>query len=165
MLSAWTNVHAGESRSHIARQKFRAIDALYAVPDARRVYHFINVELRGAERLARDLVHLNVDDGRLNKASRTGGKRIDSMTRMFETLSERTRPPPPPLKRRQGPGAPTHRSSHDGSSSKTGRAIIARLQKDGGLKGTDIANFTGVSKATVSRWGQRPEVAGIRRPS
>ena len=31
--------------------------------------------------------------------------------------------------------------------------FLARLQKDGGLKGTDIANFTGVSKATVSRWG------------
>ncbi len=31
--------------------------------------------------------------------------------------------------------------------------FIARLQKEGGLKGTDIANFTGVSKATVSRWG------------
>ena len=31
--------------------------------------------------------------------------------------------------------------------------FITRLQKDGGLKGTDIANFTGVSKATVSRWG------------
>ena len=31
--------------------------------------------------------------------------------------------------------------------------FIERLQKTGGLKGTDIANFTGVSKATVSRWG------------
>ena len=31
--------------------------------------------------------------------------------------------------------------------------LLARLQKTGGLKGTDIANFTGVSKATVSRWG------------
>ena len=30
--------------------------------------------------------------------------------------------------------------------------FITRLQEDGGLKGTDIANFTGVSKATVSRW-------------
>ena len=30
--------------------------------------------------------------------------------------------------------------------------FIARLQENGGLKGTDIANFTGVSKATVSRW-------------
>jgi len=30
--------------------------------------------------------------------------------------------------------------------------FIERLQKTGGLKGTDIANFTGVSKATVSRW-------------
>ena len=31
--------------------------------------------------------------------------------------------------------------------------FIERLQKTGGFKGTDIANFTGVSKATVSRWG------------
>ena len=98
-------------RSHIARQKFRAIDALFDVPDARRVYHFLNVELRGAEHLACDLVHLNVDDVRLNNTLSDWRKRIDSMTRMFETLSERTRPSPPPLKRRQGPGAPTHRSS------------------------------------------------------
>lgn len=31
--------------------------------------------------------------------------------------------------------------------------LIARLQKAGGLKGTDIANLTGVSRATVSSWG------------
>lgn len=30
--------------------------------------------------------------------------------------------------------------------------FIERLQAAGGLKGTDIANFAGVSKATVSRW-------------
>jgi uncharacterized protein (DUF2384 family) len=30
--------------------------------------------------------------------------------------------------------------------------FLERLQATGGLKGTDIANFTGVSKATVSRW-------------
>ena len=30
--------------------------------------------------------------------------------------------------------------------------FIERLQQAGGLKGTDIANFTGVSKATVARW-------------
>ena len=30
--------------------------------------------------------------------------------------------------------------------------FIQRLQDAGGLKGTDIANFAGVSKATVSRW-------------
>ncbi|GKY89449.1 hypothetical protein [Sinisalibacter aestuarii] len=29
---------------------------------------------------------------------------------------------------------------------------IEDLSKDGGLKGTDIANITSVSKATVSRW-------------
>ncbi|MXY51297.1 MAG: DUF2384 domain-containing protein [Gammaproteobacteria bacterium] len=31
--------------------------------------------------------------------------------------------------------------------------FLEQLQEAGGLKGTDIANFTGVSKATVSRWG------------
>lgn len=30
--------------------------------------------------------------------------------------------------------------------------FIERMQQAGGLKGTDIANFAGVSKATVSRW-------------
>ena len=30
--------------------------------------------------------------------------------------------------------------------------FIDRLQDDGGLKGTDIANFTNVSSATVHRW-------------
>ena len=30
--------------------------------------------------------------------------------------------------------------------------FIERLRQTGGLKGTDIANFAGVSKATVSRW-------------
>ena len=61
-------------RSHIARQKFRAIDALYTVPDARRVYHFINVELRGAERLARDLVNTSTSTtAGSTRPSRTGG--------------------------------------------------------------------------------------------
>ena len=49
-------------RSHIARQNFRAIDALFAVPDARGVDHFTNVDLRSTERLAGDLVHLDIDD-------------------------------------------------------------------------------------------------------
>ena len=32
--------------------------------------------------------------------------------------------------------------------------FIERLQNTGGLKGTDIANVCGVSKATVSRWSR-----------
>ena len=37
--------------------------------------------------------------------------------------------------------------------------FIERLQQTGGLKGVDIANFAGVSKATVSRW-----VSGQKSP-
>ena len=39
------------------------------------------------------------------------------------------------------------------ASAKPVVQFLARLQETGGLKGTDIANFAGVSKATVSRWG------------
>lgn len=101
----------GNHRSYIAQQKFRAIDTLFAVPDERRIDHFMNVELRSTERLARDLVYLKVENHRINKALSGWRKRIDSMTRTFETLSEQKRPSQPPLKTRQVPGALTHRSS------------------------------------------------------
>ena len=42
--------------------------------------------------------------------------------------------------------------------------FIARLQEDGGLKGTDIANFTGVSKGHRLALEQRPEVAASENP-
>lgn len=38
------------------------------------------------------------------------------------------------------------------ASAKRVVQFLERLQEAGGLKGTDIANFTDVSKATVSRW-------------
>ena len=54
-------------RSRIARRKLDAINALYAVHDSRHICRSIIVELCGAERLARDLVHLDVDDSRLKE--------------------------------------------------------------------------------------------------
>ena len=79
-------------------------------PKARFQREFIR-SLRGAERLARDPVHVNVDNSQFNKALSDWRKRMDSMTRMFETLSEQTRPSPPPLNQRQGSGLLNHRSS------------------------------------------------------
>ncbi len=38
------------------------------------------------------------------------------------------------------------------SQAKPVMQFIERLQEIGGLKGADIANFAGVSNATVSRW-------------
>ena len=104
MLPTGTNLNAGTITDRIfAWQKIRAIDTLFAVPDARRIDHFMNVELRSAERLARDLVHLNIEDHSLNKTLSDWRKRIDSMTRMFETLSEQERPSLPSLKIASGP--------------------------------------------------------------
>ena len=45
------------------------------------------------------------------------------------------------------------RSMSQAARAKPVVQFLTRLQETGGLKGTDIANFTGVSKATVSRWG------------
>ncbi len=46
-----------------------------------------------------------------------------------------------------------------GSRTRPVAQFMERLQRDGGLKGTDIANFAGVSKATVSRWA-----SGLKAP-
>ena len=105
-LTSMLNNH----RSHIARQKFRAVDDLFNVPDSRRIDHFMSVEMRNAERKARDLVRLKIGDDRLKQILSKGRKRIESMTRMFETLSERERPFPPALKIRLELGVPTQGS-------------------------------------------------------
>lgn len=105
-LTSMLNNH----RSHIARQKIRAVDDLFNVPDSRRIDHFMSVEMRNAERKARDLVRLKVGDDRLKQILSKGRKRIESMTRMFETLSERDRPFPPALKIRLDLRVPTQGS-------------------------------------------------------
>jgi hypothetical protein len=91
-------------RAHIAQQKRRAIAALQQVPDARRVGHFLDGEMREAERKAGDLARLNTGDDKLNKALAEGRKRIDSMARMYETLAERDRPAVRPMRRRNAHG-------------------------------------------------------------
>jgi hypothetical protein len=91
-------------RAHIAQQKRRAIDELGQVPDARRIGHFLDHEMRSAERKAGDLARLNTGVDKLNKALAEGRKRIDSMARMYETLAERERPEVLPMRRRHARG-------------------------------------------------------------
>lgn len=98
-------------RAHIAQQKIRAIVELSQVPDARRIRHFLDVEMRKAERKAGNLVRLKTGDDRLDKTLAEGRKRIDSLIRVYEKLSERNRSSPPPLIRRRSPSAPNEWSS------------------------------------------------------
>lgn len=91
-------------RAHIAQQKRRAISELQQVPDARRIAHFLDAEMRTAERKAGDLARLNTGDDKLNKALVEGRKRIDSMARMYETLAERDRLTARPIRRRNAFG-------------------------------------------------------------
>ncbi|MYB37024.1 MAG: DUF2384 domain-containing protein [Gammaproteobacteria bacterium] len=60
------------------------------------------------------------------------------------------------LATREGKGQIAKRGGKQAVSQASARPVaqfLEHLQEAGGLKGTDIANFTGVSKATVSRWG------------
>lgn len=98
-------------RAHIAKQKFRSIDDLFSVPDTRRASHFMSVDMRNAERKAGDLARLNTGNNKLDAALARGRKRIDSMARMYETLSESNRPAPSPIKRRNIPNTASGRES------------------------------------------------------
>jgi len=92
-------------RAHIAYQRFQAMKRLFETPDTRRAQHFLDNEMRNAERKARDLSRVNTGDDKLNKALADSRKRIDTMARMFETLAELERVTPPPLIRRSAPAA------------------------------------------------------------
>lgn len=89
-----------EPRAHIVSEKLRVINELFEVPDTRRVNHFLQVNMRDVERKAGDLAGLNTGDDKLNSTLVKARKRIDSMARMYETLSESNRTFPPPMIRR-----------------------------------------------------------------
>jgi len=95
-------------RHHIARQQFAVIDRLGGVRDTKRIDHFVNVDLRQAERTARGLERLETGDGMLDQTLAANGKWTDDMAGMFETLAERERWTPPPLRR----------GSHGGTTSE-----------------------------------------------
>jgi len=87
-------------RAHIARQKHQDVDDLSKVPDARRAQHFLERQMRTAERKAGDLARVNTGREELNKSLAAGRKRIDSMARMYETLADRERASIRPIQRR-----------------------------------------------------------------
>lgn len=89
-----------DPRSHIASEKFRLMNELFEVPDTRRVSHFLQVDMRNAERKAGDLAQLNTGDDKLNATLMKARKRIDSMARMYETLEGSNRSLPPQMIRR-----------------------------------------------------------------
>ena len=87
-------------RPHIARQRFAMINRLSSVPDTLRVAHFLNVELRNAEQMARDLTRLKTGSEELDKTLAEGRKRVDRMARMYENLADRERGTPLPMRKR-----------------------------------------------------------------
>ena len=88
-----------EPRHHMARQEFAVINRLGAVPDTKRVAHFLNVDMRRAERTARDLARLETGDEKLARRLAACSKWTDDTAGTFETLAERERSALPPLRR------------------------------------------------------------------
>lgn len=90
-------------RAHVAYQRFHSMKKLFETPDIHRAQHFLDTDMRNAERKARDLSRLKTGDDKVNKALASGRKRVDTMARMFETLTELDRAFPSPLIRRAAP--------------------------------------------------------------
>lgn len=89
-------------RAHIAHQCLTSIQQLGIVPDQHRPTHFLDTEMRSAERKARDCSRFQTGDESLNKRLAAGRKRIDSLAKTFESLvlDKQDRPlPPPPVVR------------------------------------------------------------------
>ena len=98
-------------RALVARQQFAMIDRLGSVPDTRRIDHFLNVDLRGAERAARDLARLDTSDEKLNGTLVEAGKRIDRMAGVYGALAERERGTPLPMRQRNSGDAASRRGA------------------------------------------------------
>ena len=72
-----------------------------ATPSRRRAEHFLDVEVREADRKARDLAALKTSKASVDTALAKWRKHMDSMSRMYETLAEGARPSPlPPIRGR-----------------------------------------------------------------
>ena len=91
-------------RAHIARQQFAVINRLASVPDTRRIGHFLDTDLRDAERAARDLARLNTGNDKLDGTLVKGRERIDRLARMYESLAERERGASPSMGQRNSRG-------------------------------------------------------------
>jgi len=93
-------------KSHMAYQRGKEVSDLAAVPDNRRAEHFLARNMVNAGRKARDMAQLKTGDESINKRLLAGRKRIDSLSRVVETLvAEADGTAPPPLKRRGGSGS------------------------------------------------------------
>ncbi len=77
--------------AHIAWHRFRTVDERARVPDAFRMRHHLDVELRSVVRKAHDLACLTTGCERLDEALFAKRQLIDSMGRDYESLAELNR--------------------------------------------------------------------------
>ena len=100
-------------KAHIAHQHLTSIQELGNVPDQHRAHHFLDTEMRSAERKTRDCSRLQTGDESLNKRLLDGRKRIDSLARTFETLVADIQDgaPPPVVRGAKTPGADSMRKA------------------------------------------------------
>lgn len=93
-------------KAHIAYKQLTSIQELSKVPNRHRASHFLDNEMRSAERKARDLSRLQTNDKSLNERLAKGRKRIDSLARTFESLvvDMEDNSPPPIIRGARNPG-------------------------------------------------------------
>lgn len=91
-----------DPKAHYLRQRTRQIDDIAAVPDNRRMRHFLDRELPDVERVARNAAKLKVGDEALLKVLTSSSVRLEKMQAVLEDLGKsvgdapRALPPPRP---------------------------------------------------------------------
>ncbi len=73
-------------KAHYLRQRFRQVSALSAVPENRRASHFLEKDLAGAERTARQAAKLKIADDGLSEILVRSSERLERMHAVLESL-------------------------------------------------------------------------------
>ena len=77
-----------DPKAHYLHQRHKQVQALSAVPDLRRVQHFLDHDLASANRFARDVAKLRINDEALKETLSKTGQRLERMPEVFENLKK-----------------------------------------------------------------------------
>jgi hypothetical protein len=94
-----------DPKAHYLRQRSRQIADIARVPDSRRVRHFLDHDLRDAERTARNAAKLRVADTELVDVLTRSSVRLEKMHAVLEDLSKTVEGAPRAVAPRRPPAA------------------------------------------------------------
>lgn len=101
-----------DPKAHYLRQRARGVQELSGIPEARRAQHYLDKLLTPAERSARNIAKLKVDDDGLRKVLEKSSERLEKMHSVLDDLSSAIKDSPrsrAPRRQPQGSSAAASR--------------------------------------------------------